>query len=326
MWALQEKAAFGHAVSRLPIQLTTGPLQILEVLPSKRGNQLFAAASQPRGELVKFDGKSGQLIPVLGGISAGEVEYSRDGAWVTYVMYPDYTLWRSRADGTDRLQLTYAPMEAALAHWSPDAKQIAFSGAVPGKPFRVFLISVAGGSPQPIGPADDAETDPCWSADGSMLAFGHNTMSMGNYLAFFNLRSRQITHVPGSDGFFAPRWSPDGKFIVALTRDEANLMIFDTRTSVWKKLPPPMHSFGYLSWSRDSNYIYFGTHSNPEPAFYRVRVSDAKLERIVDLKRYRLFPGQFGGNPWSGLAPGDAPLFVRDVSFNEIYAFDVDFP
>jgi hypothetical protein len=57
-----------------------------------------------------------------------------------------------------------------------------------------------------------------------------------------------------------------------------------------------------------------------------VRVSDAKLERIMGLKPYRLFPGQFGSAPWTGLAPGDAPLFVRDISSAEIYAFDVAFP
>ena len=326
VWALQEKASFGHTLSRVPIQLTTGPLQTFEVLPAKNGKQLFASAAQPKGELVKFDGRSGQLIPVLGGISAGDVEFSRDDAWVTYVLYPEYTLWRSRADGTDRLQLTHSPMQAALAHWSPDGKQIAFSAAIPGKPYRVYLISPEGGAPQPINPVEDAETDPSWSADGSMLAFGHNTLSAGDYVGTFDLKSRQITRVPGSDGFFAPRWSPDGKFIVALSGDNANLMIFDTRTRIWKKLLPPMRNFGYLTWSRDGNYVYFDTNSTSEPGFYRVHVSDSKLERIMDLKPYRLFPSQFGSAPWTGLAPGDSPLFVRDISASEIYAFDVDFP
>jgi hypothetical protein len=33
---------------------------------------------------------------------------------------------------------------------------------------------------------------------------------------------------------------PDGKFIDASSGDNVNLMIFDTRTRVWKKLLPPM--------------------------------------------------------------------------------------
>jgi hypothetical protein len=42
-----------------------------EVLPTKDGKQLLAGGSQLKGELVKFDTKTGQLVPVLGGISAG---------------------------------------------------------------------------------------------------------------------------------------------------------------------------------------------------------------------------------------------------------------
>ena len=68
-------------------------------------------------------------------------------------------------------------MQAALSHRSPDGRHIAFSAAVPGKPFRVFVISVDGGSLQPINPVEESETDPTWSADGGMIAFGHNTLN-----------------------------------------------------------------------------------------------------------------------------------------------------
>jgi Tol biopolymer transport system component/predicted Ser/Thr protein kinase len=330
VWTLPEKASFGRTISHLPTQLTTGPLQTSEVLPMKDGKQLLAVGSQLKGELVKFDTKTDQLVPVLGGISGGDVEFSRDGQWVAYVLYPEDTLWRSRADGSDRLQLTHSPMQAALAHWSPDARHIAFSAAVPGKPFRVFVISVEGGSPQPINPVEESETDPTWSADGSMIAFGHNTLQGNNtdYIGLFDLKSRQITRIPGSEGLFAPRWSPDGKYIVAESADNSTLMLFDTKAQTWKNLlqrPELLGLFGYITWSHDSTSFYFDASGKNEPAFYRLRVSDGKLERVVDLKPYRLFSGQFGA-PWAGLAPGDAPLFVRDISRSEIYAFDVDFP
>lgn len=166
--------------------------------------------SQLKGELVKLDSKTNQVVPLLGGISAGEVEFSRDGAWVVYVTYPDGILWRSRADGSDRLQLTRAPLQAALAHWSPDGKQIAFSAAMPGKVWRTYITSSDGGAPQPINLVEEAETDPSWSADGSTIAFGHNILAGGNYIALFDPKSRQITRVPGSDSFFGPASPPTG--------------------------------------------------------------------------------------------------------------------
>jgi serine/threonine protein kinase/Tol biopolymer transport system component len=328
VWALPEKTSFGRSVSRVPIQLTTGPLQMFDVLPARDGKHLFAIGTQLKAELVKFDSKSSQIVPVLGGISAGDVEFSRDGAWVAYVQYPEGTLWRSRADGSDRRQLTHSPTQAALVHWSPDGQQIAFSATAPGKPWRVFTVPVDGGAAQPVNPKGESETDPTWSADGSTIAFGHNTLQGGepNYIATFDLKSKQITRVPGSDGLFAPRWSPDGKYIVALSGDNNSLMLYDTRAKTWKKLMQLKEHFGYLTWSRDSTSLFYDTNNTNQPGFYKMRMGDGKVERVVDLKPYRLYPGPFGGAAWTGLGTGDAPLFMRDISTSEIYAFEVDFP
>ncbi|HXR33061.1 MAG TPA: protein kinase [Verrucomicrobiae bacterium] len=328
VWALAERVGFGRTASHLPAQLTTGPLQIFDLLLAKDGKQIFVIGAQLKGELVKFDTKTRQFVPVLGGISAGDVNFSRDGSWVTYVLYPEGTLWRSRTDGSERQQLTHSPMRAALAHFSPDGRQIAFSASAPGKPWRVFVISVDGGSPQPINPAEESETDPSWSADGTKIVFGHNDQQEGdkNFIGMFDLTSHQITHLPGSEGFFGPRWSPDGRYIVALSGDNTSLMLFDMRAQSWRKLLQRQELIGYITWSRDSTSLYFDTILTNQPGFYQLRLSDAKLDRVVDLKSYRLFPNQFGPGSWSGLAPGDAPLFVRDLSTSEVYAFDVGFP
>ena len=106
-------------------------------------------------------------------MSAGELDYSRDGKWLTYVSYPEGTLWRMRADGSDRLQLTYPPVSAGLPRWSSDATQIAYIGRRPGQPWKVFVIPVQGGAAQEVLPQDEAELDPAWSPDGRKLAFGN---------------------------------------------------------------------------------------------------------------------------------------------------------
>jgi hypothetical protein len=50
------------------------------------------------------------------------------------------------------------------------------------------------------------------------------------------------------------------------------------------------------------------------------------MEKIADLKNARLFRGQFGPGSWTGLGPGDVPLFPRDISTQEIYGFDLQLP
>jgi hypothetical protein len=65
---------------------------------------------------------------------------------------------------------------------------------------------------------------------------------------------------------------------------------------------------------------------NKESGYYRIRISDGQVEKIADLKRARLFRGQFGPGSWSGLGPGEVPLLPRDISAQEIYAFDLQLP
>jgi hypothetical protein len=48
-----------------------------------------------------------------------------------------------------------------------------------------------------------------------------------------------------------------------------------------------------------------------------------KLEKLVDLKKIKLFVGQFGPTPWTGIGPGDVPIFPRDISTQEIYSFEL---
>jgi hypothetical protein len=55
-----------------------------------------------------------------------DVTFSRDGKWVAYASYPDHTLWRSRSDGSERMQLTYPPMSVGVPSISPDGTKVAF--------------------------------------------------------------------------------------------------------------------------------------------------------------------------------------------------------
>jgi dipeptidyl aminopeptidase/acylaminoacyl peptidase len=247
---------------------------------------------------VRYDAKSGEFAPYLGGISAGDLDFSRDGQWVTYVSYPERTLWRSKLDGTDRLQLTWPPVQALLPHWSPDGQRIAFSEMVPGKPWKIFLISRDGGNPQAVTTDELDELDPAWSPDGKRLAFGRSALGndASSRIGLLNLETRQISELSGSEKVCGPRWSPDGRYIIAISvigYDE--LMLYDFKTEKWRKVninPKPI-GFGYLAWSRDSAYAYLDMETDSGKGYFRLRISDLKLERLVDLKALRQFPDLF---------------------------------
>ena len=338
LWALAQKARFRGALSGTPIQLTTGPLWIHDLLPAKNGKQIFIVGTQPKGELVQVDTKTGRFVPILGGIFASDADYSRDDFWITYVLHPEQTLWRSRVDGSERLQLTFPPLQAILPHWSPDGRRIAFVASVPGNPWHVFVIDKDGGVPQAISLSEESQTDPSWSKDGQTIAFSHNPeiafthpLLEGDksYIGMFDVKSREITRLAGSEGILVPRWSPDGRYIAALAEDNRVLTLYDIQSREWKTLLRRQLPFGFITWSHDATAIYFDTVLTDQPRIWRLRVRDGKLDPIVNLNSYRLYPKinlLSGLGSWGGLAPGDVPLLVRDISTSEIYALEVDFP
>ena len=123
-----------------PVVLTAGTISYLSPVPSLDGKKLFVIGRQPRGELVRYDMKTGQFVPYLSGISAACVSFSSDGKWVAYVTFPEGILWRMRTDGSERLQLTFSPLRAFQPSWSSDGKRIAFMGtARPVGPGRFML-------------------------------------------------------------------------------------------------------------------------------------------------------------------------------------------
>jgi eukaryotic-like serine/threonine-protein kinase len=329
IWVLPEHSSPLRKASNQPMQLTTGPLSFNTPVPSKDGKKLLVIGAQLRAELVRYDFKSAQFVPYLGGISAGELDFSRDGKWVAYVSYPDDTLWRSKLDGSERLQLTYPPQRAATPHWSPDGKTVAFTAATPGKPWKVCVISPDGGTPQFLTSKETLETDPSWSPDGAMLAFSSNDSlhPENQFVQLFDRKTRQLSSLPASEPVFGPRWSPDGRSIAVISSDNSRLLLLDVKTQNLRTLGTGLGFIGYLAWSTDGSYLYFDTLLTPNPGYYRVRIKDGKLERLIDLKGIRTFPEQFGGvGSWTGLGPGETPLFVRDISSQEIYALDVEFP
>ena len=322
LWALPERSHWFRRDSE-PVQLTNGPLDFTRPVPSKDGKRIFSVGVQPRAELVRYDAKKG-FVPYFGGISGIGLSFSPDGQWVAYISIPDQALWRSKADGSDRLQLTNASeMWAGLPRWSPDGQQIVFMGRKINTNWRAYLVSPRGGAPRDLIPGAEAGSDPSWSPDGGSIILSlHNAGPTPRGISILDLKTEKISDLPGAENLFSPRWSPDGKYIAAITTDSQKLLLFDRASERWTDLANM--SIGYPSWSRDGQYLYFDTTLTDDPAFFRIRISDRKLERLVSLKGVRRFWGDLG--EWTGLAPDDSPLLVRDISSQEVYALDWQAP
>jgi eukaryotic-like serine/threonine-protein kinase len=261
-------------------------------------------------------------------MSADHVEFSRDGQWVAYSTYPEQTIWRSRPDGSERLQLTSSPLSAIFPRWSPDGSRIAFMGSEPGKAVRIYLMPTNGGAGEPMLPGDGPQIDPNWSPDGNSIMFSAlpSENSSGNgqpVIQICDLKTRQVSTLPGSTGLTAPRWSPDGRFVVATALSQGKwtdpaVRIYDFHTGAWSEFEKDPIDNKW--WSADGQYFYFDKLMTSDPAIYRIRLSDRQIQRVAGLKDMRRSLNEMGW--WMGLTPEGDPMVLRDTSIEEIYAFD----
>ena len=74
-------------------------------------------------------------------------------------------------------------------------------------------------------------------------------------LEMLDLLTHTTSKVPGSEELWDPRWSPDGRYILAKPRAEDRLMVFDLKAQKWTELARIGTAFA--QWSRQGDYVYF---------------------------------------------------------------------
>jgi Tol biopolymer transport system component len=231
------------------------------------------------------------------------------------------SVWRSKIDGSERLQLTYPPNYALLPRWSPDGKKIVFYELLQDKLPKIFEVSSDGGTPRQLMPNEPRpQQDPTWSPDGSRIVFAGNAGDATSTIRILDLDNSQVSTVPGSEGFFSPRWSPDGRYLTALTSDSRALLLFDFNTRKWSQLPTG--TIGWLNWSHDGKDLYVLDGSGAGGVL-KIHIADRKASRVSDLKNF-VGAGYYGGS--LALASDDSPLLLRDAGSYDVYAFDLKLP
>jgi Tol biopolymer transport system component len=138
----------------------------------------------------------------------------------------------------------------------------------------------------------------------------------------FDPKTSSSTVLHESSGLFLPRCSPDGRYIVAATRHQQKLKLYETTNQKWTQLV--VQDIGFPQWSADSKYVYFDNGIGAEQAIYRVRIADKKVERVADLRNFNRVVQAWVS--WMGLTPDGFPLLMRETGSQELYALDLESP
>jgi Tol biopolymer transport system component len=311
LWFLRENnRVFGFRRPK-PIRLTEGPLSVTHPEFTPDGRRIFYLGDSGQTQLVRLSQDSGEWRPYLGGMNAFQLDFSRDGLWVTYVAPPGHSVWCSRTDGSQARQLTIPPLNAVNPRFSPDRSKIAFFGDQPGHETGMFVVPASGGLATALKPNDTDRwaEEPSWSPDNRKLLYGD-----GRSLWVIDIVTHKVEGLPGSEGLRFPRWSPDGKYAAA--PDSGSYLwlygIADHRRILLTKV-----GAGYPTWSRDSRFVYF--ENDACSTWYRVGIEDHRVEQVASLAGLHMPASSLG---WVGVAPDGSVISSRDVSTRNIYAID----
>jgi len=317
LWVTRERRSWFERASS-PMRLTNGPLSYEQPFPSRDGKHIYVLGLKKRGELVRYDSRSGQFAPYLSGISAIDATVSSDGKWIAYLSFPDHNLWRVRADGSERLQLTYPPTSVYVPRISPDGTKVAYTDVNSG---AISVVSMDGGVPRKV---EDTGVLATWSPDShSLLLYGSEPNDPSKRMETIDLSTGKVSVVPDCSDKCCPYWPSENLILAAAPWNGAwSFVTLDLKTKKWSHLVSA--PFNHWMPSVDGKYLYYTT-AGDNPKIFRVRFSDGKVEEIASLKNFRPVEDENIGS-WVGVTADGDPLLTRDIGTQEIYDLSVRWP
>lgn len=323
LWALREPPKLFPWLQSGPIQLTPGPISYGDPLPSRDPRVLYAGGGTEPLNTVAIDRSSRRSKPFLPELGARELVFSPDGESVLFVS--ENSLWRSRPNGSERYQLVKNLISdpALLPRWSPDSKSILFQGSMD----DVYVMPGEGGTPQPILAAGQKAYSPDWGPDGQRIVFSaleQNADHSGSqtFLYFYDFRSKQSIKIPDSQGLAEVRWSPDGRFLGALSEGSV-LKLYDVKKKQWTEIA---HGklMGMPLWAADSRYVYSQDILEPGEPIYRFLVDHPTKERFYSFED--LLQTDVLRCGFEGFGPDGALLVRLSRGGGNVYRIQLEIP
>ena len=297
------------------VRLTPGQPEVTAMAPSRDGKGMFVVGRLAQGSMHFYNEKERRFLPYLGGLPAVQLVVSSDRKWMAYTDYPRGYLWRCKIDGSEKLQLT--DTLAQMPTWSPDSKWIAYSDWN-----EIYRVSVESGAPEKLTSEGFQEVLPSWSPDGKSIYFNDYPIAGHFRIRILDLATRKVSTMPGSDGYYAPLWSPDGQYLAGIQNPPKSMAIYSVKTKQWKQLKVFQHDWGFFVWAPDSKSLYMTLDPQEAAAgeqigVYRLTVPDGRWEFSTKLTGLNVLTE--GAQDFISFTPEGQVAVMSDTSVTQIY-------
>jgi DNA-binding winged helix-turn-helix (wHTH) protein/Tol biopolymer transport system component len=327
LWIMDENRGLFRRHTGKPVQLTEGPIAFDHPNAMQDSNRIYVIGSHDEYQLLRIDPKTSVKTAMLAESGATDMDFSLDGQWVVYAARENGTLWKSRIDGTGRVQLTAGATGAFAPHWSPDQKQILFTGFLLDSQPRLYVVSADGGSPKSVLPSNNkwASVSGDWRTDGRQIVLDVQEEESGREpdIRILDLASGALTKLPDSDGLIEPRWSADGRYIAALNPKEKQVWLYNCKQQKWSVVADANFPSA-LRWSPGGDALYFQDVDEVEESIFRVPMATRETERVLGLGDLLSLGAARG--IFTGLSPDGSVYVTVDHGDVDVYAVDLKLP
>jgi Tol biopolymer transport system component/DNA-binding winged helix-turn-helix (wHTH) protein len=331
VWARREKGKLaGWFKPGPPVRLSVAPVSLGTLRPSADPRRFFLLGiANEQNELLRISPDKLSFSSVFGSTDGRAASLSPQGDWLAVIL-GDWTLWRSRPDGTERTELAMDSLtNKAYPNWSPDGRWIVFQGAKIGRPSNLYKVSVDGGPSEELLPNDKPHRTPDWSPDGASIVYSvprDSNAEPKDESGFFllNLKSHKTVRIPESEDMTDPQFSSDGRYLVGFIGGEkSTMMVFDFQTRRWKAVAHGSNFF-HLRKASDGKYFYFQEIPSPGEPLFRMHVGDWKVERVMSFES--ILQGNVVRCRFAEVMPDGSPMVIAVRGGYEIYSLDLELP
>ncbi len=265
---------------------------------------------------------------------------NNDGSQIAFSFQGD--IWTVPVTGGKATRLTIHEAYEAYPKFSPDGKQIAFSGARYGNN-DLFVIQNDGGTPKRLTYHSAVDNISNWSNDGNILFSTNREFNqIERPMEVYSISSKGGTEWRVLDAVgFEPIASPDGRFI-ALVRGDINpvfreayrgpsnrdIWLFDTKTKKYSKLVGFETNDVMPQWI-DSKTIFFLSSNSGNYNIYKITIDEtgkavSKPEQLTNFKDHSIRYLNVSNDGLSVIIERDKNIYVSKTAKIDFKKVDVE--
>lgn len=285
--------ATGTAQRLAPTQTVQARNAVTNALPGQLiySNRGFHAFDKTSG--------SNQDLPIGG----GSLAVSPDGQRIAYDQQSGSQnfIWLSEINGSNQIEITkkfraeIKPDDTRFFNpvWSPDSKQIAFTGLNPARSSsHLYTLAVDGTTWKQLTPDQGIAETPYWSPDGRQIIFVKQKML---WIINADGTGARALNIGGEQ----PAWSPDGKNIAytIVESDMRVLYLINPDGTGKRRIDLGANEAAWPLWSPDGKFLAFNFYeSQSRKGQLRILIL-ATSQTIVVIPDYDFYASRIGWGP-----------------------------